>query len=120
MGTCTLDSGAETLQTAGESNSTGQSAYNSLTAILIEQALAGDGAAFAALVQPHLRLFTAGIQRILLNVQDTQDTLEKALWNIRTALPGLAESRQFPVWAYRICLNQALSRRRSRVPPLTS
>jgi DNA-directed RNA polymerase specialized sigma24 family protein len=82
---------------------------------LIARTLAGDRAAFAALVQPHLRLFSAGIHRVLLDEQDTRDVLEQALLNIRMALPGVAECEKFPVWAYRLCLSQALSRRRSRV-----
>lgn len=82
---------------------------------LITQILAGDSAAFATLLRPHLRLFTHGIHRILQDAQDTQDALEEALLDIHTDLRSFGGSSKFSTWAYHICLNQALLLRLSRM-----
>ena len=82
---------------------------------LISQILAGDSAAFAALLRPHLRLFTHGIHRILQDAQDTQDALEEALLDIHAQLPNFGGRSKFSTWAYHICLNEALLLRLSRM-----
>jgi RNA polymerase sigma-70 factor, ECF subfamily len=84
-------------------------------ACLIEKILAGDSAAFAALVQPYLPLFTFGIHRILQDDHDTQEALQEALLSIHSGLRELNLMTPFPTWAYRVCLNEALSLRRSRM-----
>lgn len=83
--------------------------------LLITHILAGDSAAFAALLRPHLRLFTHGIHRILQDAQDTQDALEEALLDIHAELPSFGGSSKFSTWAYHICLNQALQLRLARM-----
>jgi RNA polymerase sigma-70 factor (ECF subfamily) len=79
---------------------------------LSAQDMAWDIEAFAALVQPHLRLFTSGIQRILQDEHRTQAALEKALLSIYCSLGQSGETCRFTTWAYRICLNEALKMRR--------
>jgi RNA polymerase sigma-70 factor (ECF subfamily) len=82
---------------------------------LIARSIAGDGEAFGALVEPYLGLFSAGIQRILQDPLDTQDALQEALLSIYTALHRFQGKSKFSTWAYRVCLNEALMLRRSRM-----
>lgn len=82
---------------------------------LIAQALKGDGEAFSSLVKPYLGLFTAGIHRILQDTLDTQDALQEALLSLHTELHRFQGKSRFSTWAYRVCLNEALMLRRSRI-----
>lgn len=82
---------------------------------LITQSIAGDGEAFGALVEPYLGLFSAGIQRILQDTLDTQDALQEALLSIFTELHRFQGKSKFSTWGYRVCLNEALMLRRSRI-----
>jgi RNA polymerase sigma-70 factor (ECF subfamily) len=82
---------------------------------LITRSIAGDGEAFGALVEPYLGLFSAGIQRILQDTLDTQDALQEALLSIFTELHRFQGKSKFSTWGYRICLNEALMLRRSRI-----
>ena len=82
---------------------------------LITRSIAGDGEAFGALVEPYLGLFSAGIQRILQDTLDTQDALQEALLSIYTALHRFQGKSKFSTWGYRVCLNEALMLRRSRI-----
>jgi len=88
---------------------------NTHDAELIARALTGDGDSFSDLVRPHMGLFTAGIHRILQDAQDTQDALQEAMMAIHKALPRFRGDSRFSTWAYRICLNEALMMRRSRM-----
>jgi RNA polymerase sigma-70 factor, ECF subfamily len=82
---------------------------------LIAKALQGDGEAFSDLVKPYLGLFTAGIHRILQDPLDTQDALQEALLSLHTELHRFQGKSKFSTWAYRVCLNEALMLRRSRI-----
>lgn len=82
---------------------------------LLVQALAGDGEAFGALVEPHLGMFHAAILRILGDPADAQDALQEALITVHTHLGRFEGKSKFSTWAYRICINEALMLRRSRV-----
>lgn len=82
---------------------------------LIARSLEGDGDAFGMLVEPYLGLFAAGIQRILQDQLDTQDALQEALLSIYTQLHRFQGKSKFSTWAYRVCLNEALMLRRSRI-----
>jgi RNA polymerase sigma-70 factor (ECF subfamily) len=82
---------------------------------LIADAQEGDGEAFSALVRPYLGLFYAGIHRILLDTPDSQDALQEALISIHTELSRFQGKSKFSTWAYRICINEALMLRRSRI-----
>jgi len=82
---------------------------------LITQAQEGDGDAFSSLVGPYLGLFFAGIHRILQDTLDAQDALQEALISIHGELPRFQGKSKFSTWAYRICINEALMLRRSRL-----
>jgi len=82
---------------------------------LITQAQEGDGDAFSSLVSPYLGLFFAGIHRILQDTLDAQDALQEALISIHGELPRFQGKSKFSTWAYRICINEALMLRRSRI-----
>ena len=82
---------------------------------LISSAREGDGDAFSALVRPYLGLFYAGIHRILQDTLDAQDALQEALISIHTELARFQGKSKFSTWAYRICINEALMLRRSRI-----
>lgn len=82
---------------------------------LLARSLTGDGEAFGMLVEPYLGLFAAGIQRILQDQLDTQDALQEALMSIFTELHRFQGKSKFSTWAYRVCLNEALMLRRSRI-----
>jgi RNA polymerase sigma-70 factor (ECF subfamily) len=66
-------------------------------------------------VGPYLGLFYAGIHRILQDTLDTQDALQEALMSIHSELPKFQGKSKFSTWAYRICINEALMLRRSRI-----
>lgn len=80
---------------------------------LIMETLSGREPAFAALVKPYLSLFTRGIQRILQDPQETRDTLQEALLRIHSELQGVQAKVKFRAWAYRLCLDEALLKRRA-------
>ena len=82
---------------------------------LLSLAQAGDGEAFSELVGPYLGLFFAGIHRILQDTLDAQDALQEALISIHGELPRFQGKSKFSTWAYRICINEALMLRRSRI-----
>ena len=82
---------------------------------LILSAQEGDGEAFSVLVRPYLGLFFAGIHRILQDTLDAQDALQEALISIHTELSRFQGKSKFSTWAYRICINEALMLRRSRI-----
>jgi RNA polymerase sigma-70 factor (ECF subfamily) len=82
---------------------------------LLEKAQAGDGDAFSSLVSPYLGLFYAGIHRILQDTLDTQDALQEALLSIHSELSRFQGKSKFSTWAYRVCINEALMLRRSRI-----
>ena len=82
---------------------------------LITLAQEGDGEAFSRLVGPYLGLFYAGIHRILQDTLDAQDALQEALISIHGELARFQGKSKFSTWAYRICINEALMLRRSRM-----
>ncbi len=82
---------------------------------VLTQALAGDGEAFGRLVEPHLGMFYGGILRILGEPADAQDALQEALLSIHEQLHRFEGKSRFSTWAYRVCINEALMLRRSRV-----
>jgi RNA polymerase sigma-70 factor (ECF subfamily) len=81
----------------------------------IADILAGHEEAFADLTRLYLTIFSVGIQRILQNEADTQIALQEALFSIRAELRRLISGTRFSAWAYRICINEALMLRRSRM-----
>lgn len=90
----------------------GKRSDGSMEDLLASKAKVGEKEAFRALVQPHLRLFTGGIQRILQDEQQTQAVLKRALLSVFSSLNRNGESGRFTAWAYHICLAEALMTRR--------
>lgn len=82
---------------------------------LLRRAIDGDGEAFGALVEPSLGMFYGGILRILGDPSDAQDTLQEALLAIHTQLHRFEGKSKFSTWAYKVCVNEALMFRRSKV-----
>ncbi len=82
---------------------------------LIAAARAGDGQAFAELVAPSLGMLFSVIQRILGDPADAQDAFQEALLSIHLELGKFEGKSKFSTWAYRICVNEALMLRRSRL-----
>ena len=82
---------------------------------LITAARTGDERAFAALVEPSLGMLFSVIQRILGDPTDAQDALQEALLSIHLELGKFEGKSKFSTWAYRICVNEALMLRRSRM-----
>jgi RNA polymerase sigma-70 factor (ECF subfamily) len=83
--------------------------------LLLAQALSGDGEAFGRLVEPHLGMFHSAILRILGEPADAQDALQEALIALHTQLSRFEGKCKFSTWAYRVCINEALMLRRSRL-----
>jgi RNA polymerase sigma-70 factor, ECF subfamily len=81
---------------------------------LVRQAQAGDEAAFARLVQPHMRKTFHVALKITRNREDAEDasqqTLLKAFANIRQ----FQGASQFSTWLTRIAMNEALMVMRKR------
>ena len=82
---------------------------------LLAAARTGDGAAFAALVEPASGMFYSAIHRILGDSADAQDAFQEALLSIHLELGKFEGKSKFSTWAYRICINEALMLRRSRM-----
>lgn len=82
---------------------------------LVARATAGDPEAYRELVEPHLSMFQAAIFRILRDPTDTQDVLQEALLALFRRLKQFQGNSKFSTWAYRVCINEALMFRRSRL-----
>ena len=82
---------------------------------LIAAARTGDSKAFTALVEPSLGMLFAVILRILGDAADAQDAFQEALLSIHLELEKFEGKSKFSTWAYRICVNEALMLRRSRM-----
>src|SRR5271169_3936878 len=84
-----------------------------MTADLIARAQAGDGDAFRALTEPHLRELQVHCYRMLGSFQDAEDALQDTLlaaWQGLAVFEGRASLR---TWLYRIATNRCLNARRS-------
>lgn len=82
---------------------------------LLLRARSGDPEVFGALVKPHLSMFHNAILRILGNPTDAEDALQEALILMHRDLSRFEGRSKFSTWAYPICINAALTLRRSRV-----
>jgi RNA polymerase sigma-70 factor (ECF subfamily) len=88
--------------------------------VLVVRCQAGDGLAFAELVErfgPRLRFF---LRRILGPTPDVDDVLQDAWFDVYNALPRLNDPRAFPTWLYRIARDRAfrlLRKDQARIRP---
>lgn len=83
-------------------------------AALVERARAGDGAAFAALVEPARARAWSVCLRITGQPSDAEDALQDALTSAWQNLGKFREDAAFSTWLYRIASNASLSLVRKR------
>jgi RNA polymerase sigma-70 factor (ECF subfamily) len=86
--------------------------------VVVLRCQAGDGSAFAELVErcaPRLRYY---LRKMLGNVHSAEDALQEVWLDVFRGLPRLADAGAFTAWLYRIARDRALRtvRRRRHVP----
>lgn len=81
---------------------------------LVARARAGDGTAFAALVEPAKSRVWSVCLRITGQAPDAEDAMQDALTSAWQNLDKFREDAQFSTWLYRIASNAALSLIRKR------
>ena len=80
---------------------------------LLERARAGDGHAFAELVEPFRRELQLHCYRMLGSAQDAEDTLQDTLLAAWQGLGGFEERASLRTWLYRIATSRCLNARRT-------
>jgi RNA polymerase sigma-70 factor (ECF subfamily) len=84
-----------------------------VNAELIEQAQAGDAAAFEQLVGPHRNEIQVHCYRFLGSLADAEDALQETLTAAWQALPAFEGRSSVRTWLYRIATNRCLNLLRS-------
>jgi RNA polymerase sigma-70 factor (TIGR02960 family) len=84
-----------------------------VAADLMSRARAGDGDAFRALTEPHLRELQVHCYRMLGSVQDAEDALQDTLLTAWQGLEGFEGRASLRTWLYRIATNRCLDARRA-------
>jgi RNA polymerase sigma-70 factor (TIGR02960 family) len=84
-----------------------------VAADLMSRARAGDGDAFRALTEPHLRELQVHCYRMLGSVQDAEDALQDTLLTAWQGLGGFEGRASLRTWLYRIATNRCLDARRA-------
>jgi RNA polymerase sigma-70 factor (ECF subfamily) len=79
----------------------------------MSQARAGDGEAFAALIQPYRAELQVHCYRMLGSLQEAEDVLQDTLLAAWQGLGGFEERASIRTWLYRIATNRCLNARRS-------
>jgi RNA polymerase sigma factor (sigma-70 family) len=93
-----------------------------VTVDLLAQARAGDGDAFARLIDPYRRELQEHCYRFLGSVQDAEDALQDTLLSAWQGLAGFEERASIRTWLYRVATSRCLdalrsARRRPAVSP---
>ena len=93
-----------------------------MTVDLLAQARAGDGDAFARLVDPYRRELQVHCYRFLGSVQDAEDALQDTLLSAWQGLAGFEGRASIRTWLYRVATSRCLdalrsARRRPAVSP---
>jgi RNA polymerase sigma-70 factor, ECF subfamily len=84
------------------------------TLALVKQAQAGDEAAFARLVEPHMRKTFHVALRITRNREDAEDASQQTLLKAFANIKQFQGASQFSTWLTRIAMNEALMVMRKR------
>jgi RNA polymerase sigma-70 factor (TIGR02960 family) len=83
------------------------------TTELLDRARAGDGEAFAELVEPYRRELEVHCYRILGSVQDAEDALQDTLLSAWRGLAGFEGRASVRTWLYRVATSRCLDALRS-------
>ena len=86
-------------------------------ASLVEQCLAGDTAAFDALVERHRRQVYQVCYRFVGNHEDASDLAQDAFLRAYRALHTFKGNSAFSTWLYRVAVNVCLNRLSAKHPP---
>ena len=81
---------------------------------LIKTAQKGDGASFASLVRPHLRIPYHVALKITFNRQDAEDASQQCLLKAFTRIGQFRGEAKFSTWLTQIAINEALMQARKR------
>jgi len=81
---------------------------------LLEQAQAGEEAAFAELVNRHRETVTRIAYRFLYDKDEAMDVAQDVFLAAYLKLATLAPHRDFAAWLYRVAINRAIERARRR------
>ena len=84
-----------------------------MTAGLLARAQAGDGDAFARLVEPFRRELQVHCYRLLGSVQDAEDALQDTLLSAWQGLAGFEGRSSIRTWLYRVATSRCLDAMRS-------
>lgn len=84
--------------------------------MFIEQILAGNSRAFAALVERHQDLVFNIIIRIVNSSEDAEELAQDVFMKVYQALPNFKMEARFSTWLYRIAYNTAISWTRKSRP----
>jgi RNA polymerase sigma factor (sigma-70 family) len=87
---------------------------------LIERALAGEQAAYQALVQKYERGLTHHIRRLMRKPEDVEDLVQETFIKAFGALDSYAPQFAFSTWLYKIATNHAIDYLRKRRLPTIS
>ena len=93
-----------------------------MTADLLAQAQAGDGDAFAQLIDPYRRELQVHCYRFLGSVQDAEDALQDTLLSAWQGLAGFEGRASVRTWLYRVATSRCLDALRAgrRRPPVSA
>ena len=81
---------------------------------LVERLRQGDDGAFEEVVRTHSGQFLAVCRRLLGNEEDAREAVQDAFLSAFRALDRFTGQAQLSTWLYRIVVNSALMKRRSR------
>lgn len=76
---------------------------------LVSATLAGDGRAFARLVERHSRLVYAAVRSVMGDREEVDDIVQETFIRIYSNLASFAGRSSLSTWIYRIARNRALS-----------